>query len=169
MSAQIDYSKYNANHTIDEFMRDEIIGCPKSTTSILNLCIKNGVMGRTDQLKLRELYPNLFDEAQKFLAKSKRGNVFIYTEEGKPPVINVFIYENAKDKDSIYIIRRNAGKSIRRLVNNIKLPSSYFVWINDEEGAHKKLIDSCFKYGFGYNYRFTALREQEIEIIEEQE
>ena len=163
MSAQMDYSRYNNNKSIDEYLEDRILGTSPRYSSILNMCLENGTMGRSDQIKLRELYPRLFDEVQKFLAQKNHGRVFIYEEEDKPKVINVFIHNDTKDNAGSYYWRRSASKSIKAYTRSMKLPSKEFVWIYDEEQKHKKMIEDAMKYQFSYDFKFIALRPNEEE------
>lgn len=167
MSAQLEYNLYNNNRTIDEFMRNEIVPLTIENIAIFNMCLTNGTMGRSDQLKLRELYPGLFDAVEKFLNQKKRGNLFIYEEAGKPKVVNFFIHDDQKDLNGNYGLRQSALKSMYGYIRSGKIPSKTFVWIYDKESKQRKMIEDSIKYRLGWGYKFVALRKDEAPITEE--
>jgi len=160
MSAQLEYNLYNNNRTIDEFMRNEVFPLTTGNVAIFNMCLTNGTMGRTDQLKLRELYPGLFDAVEKFLNQKKRGNLFIYEEAGKPKVVNFFIHDDPEDLNGNYGLRQSALKSMYGYIRSDKIPSKTFVWIYDEQSNHKKMIENSIRYRLGWAYKFVALRKE---------
>lgn len=159
MSANMQNRYYEEGKTIEDFVNDRIIGYTIRDTAILNMCLTNGTMGRTDQLKLRELYPNLFDAIEKFLNQKKRGHIFVYEEEGKPKIVNFFIHTNPKENSCPYYLRSSALKSFRAYIRSMKIPSKTLVWINDPAGKHRRMIEDSIRYRLNWDYTFIALNE----------
>lgn len=168
MSAQMDFNKYNNGITIDDFMEGRVFSLCPSDHAIVNMCLTNGTMGRKDQLKLRELYPNLFDAVTNFLSKT-HGKLFIYEEENKPKVVNIFVHQDAKENSGTYSYRINAKKSLIGYVRSGKIPSKNLIFIDSDERKHQKMIEGALKYNLRWEYIFTALREELPECRQEEE
>ena len=125
--------------------------------AILNMCLTNGVMGRKDQLKLRQLYPNLYKDVQKFLAQKKRGTIYIHKEEGKPQVVNIFIHQDVKNTTTDYHSRRVASSNIKRYIRAEKINNS-FVYIDANDNKHRRMIEDTLKYMLNWSTYIDKLK-----------
>ena len=168
MSAQMDFNKYNRGLAIEDYINGEIETMTPNDTAIFNMCLTNGTMGRSDQIKLRSMYQGLFNAVQDFLSKSNHGRVFIYEEEDKPKVVNIFIHRDAKDNNGTYSYRAGAKKSLAGYIRSGKIPSHSFVYIDHDSKKHSKMIEESLRYYLRWEYRFTALREELPECRQEE-
>jgi len=157
MSATIDFCFQNRHNTISEYVRGEL-GIDRHVSSIINICMNNGIMGRKDQLKLRELYSGLYDAVEKFLNTKNHGRIFIYKEEGKPDVINIFCLGDAQDTYGTYAERRNAIKTLKRYLRENIVNHNKFIYVNGKDRKHEKIVNDVMKWNMTYWYTFYPIK-----------
>ncbi len=118
-----DYLNHNCDDVSEEFYN----------SPILNIVQENGIMGRKEQLKLKECYPGLQDAILEFLSKKNRGKLMIYKEGNKPPVINFFVYSSAGSITTDYYPIRSAFKSFSLMRRNRKIEGLSFVFLKETQ------------------------------------
>lgn len=157
MGATMKQDLYRNDKTIDDYMNGEL-ALDGNNSKIINMCLVNGTMGREDQLKLRELYPRLFDEVEKFLSSKNHGRIYIHEEVNKPDVINVFIHEKSNDSYGVYNLKKNGAKSLRALIRNNTIRNSNFVFIDTENHTHYRMIEDTIRWNFNWGYNIFNLK-----------
>ena len=165
MGATMNQCLSRANKSIEDYMNGNL-AYSRHNSQIINMCLNNGVMGRNDQLKLREIYTGLYDAVEKFLNTRNHGRIFIYKEEGKPDVINVFCLGDAQDTYGTYSEKRNAIKTLRKYLREGMIVNNNFIYINGKEGKHYNLISSVLRWNMHWSHNFFDIK---IERDEEEE
>lgn len=150
------------NKTIEDYVNGTL-DFGRCNSSIINICLNNGVMGRSDQLKLREIYTGLYDAVEKFLNTKNHGRIFIYKEEGKPDVVNMFCLGDAIDTYGTYAERRNAIKTLKRYLREDIIRDYNFIYVNGKDNKHRKLIVDVLKWNMNWSTTFYDVKTERDE------
>lgn len=161
MSAYVNEQYSREGKTIEDYINNNIGtiegnyyngGNITENSPILNIVMENGIQPDKNNMVLRSLYPGLFDACLNHLKQKKPSTVFIYKEEGKPDVYNLFIRRTSGS------LNDKKMSNARRFINNCGLRR--FAFVSEEDTSMVYSMKYHFSYGY-YFYKFNKPEERE--------